>query len=72
MRLFTLILTLAFLALTSLAYAPSASAACYGVNSKTGKRQTVQQIYKTRMSHPRRFFAESRHDRATGRPQIIY
>ena len=72
MRLFVVTLALASLALASLAYAPSAAAACYGVNAKTGKRQTVQQIYKTRISHRRRFFAESRHDRATGRPQIVY
>ncbi len=77
MRLFVVslalsLLTLASLALALLAYAPMANAACYGVNAKTGKRQSVQQIYQTRISHKRRFFAESRHDRATGRPQIVY
>jgi hypothetical protein len=65
-------LFVAILVLSLCAYAPIAAAACYGVNSKSGKRQSVQQIYKTRISHQRRFFAESTHDRATGRPQIIY
>jgi hypothetical protein len=43
-----------------------------GVNSHSGKRQSVQEIYRTGVSHPRRFFAESIHDRVTGRPQIVY
>lgn len=67
MRLFAVTL-----ALSLFAYAPMASAACYGVNSKTGKRQSVQQTYKTKTSHPRRFFAEATHHRATGRPLIVY
>jgi hypothetical protein len=60
------------LVLSLLAYAPIASAACSGVNSKTKTRQSVQQIYRTKISHPKRYFAYSTHDRATGRPQIIY
>jgi hypothetical protein len=50
----------------------SFKAACFGVNSKTGKRQSVQQVYKTRISHKRRFFAETTHHHATGRPLIVY
>ena len=49
-----------------------ASAACIGFNSKTKQRQSVQQVYRTNVSHPRRHFAESRHDPATGRPITIY
>jgi hypothetical protein len=41
------------------------------LNTKTSKRQAVREIYKTGTSHPRRFFAESTHDRS-GRPVIIY
>lgn len=67
MRLF-----LATLALALFACAQPAAAACTGVNKKTGKRQSVQQIYRTKVSHPRRFFAESTHHRASGRPQIVY
>lgn len=52
--------------------APVAASACTGVNSKTKQRQTVQQIYKTGVSHPKRYFAEARHDPRTGRPVIIY
>jgi hypothetical protein len=59
------------LAIVLLAYAPAASAACTGVNSKTGQRQSVLEIYRTGVSHPRRFFAEATHDRS-GRPLIIY
>lgn len=59
------------LAIALLAYAPEASAACVGVNSKTGQRQSVAEIYRTGVSHPRRFFAEATHDRS-GRPLIIY
>jgi hypothetical protein len=62
----------AALALTLLAYAPIAAVACTGVNSKTGKRESVQQIYRTNVSHPKRYFAEATHNRTTGRPQIIY
>ncbi|MGH6826144.1 hypothetical protein [Methyloceanibacter sp.] len=59
------------LALAVFAYAPVAAAACLGVNSKTGERQSVQEIYRTGVSHPRHFFAEAAHDRG-GRPLIIY
>jgi hypothetical protein len=59
------------LAIALAAYAPVAAAGCLGVNSRTGQRQSVQEIYRTGVSHPRRFFAESTHDRS-GRPQIIY
>jgi len=52
----------ATLALSLLAYAPITAAACTGVNSKTGKRESVQQIYRTNMSHPRRYFAEATHE----------
>jgi len=47
------------LALAVFAFAPAASAACLGVNSKTGQRQSVQEVYRTGVSHPRRFFAEA-------------
>ena len=60
------------LLLSLLAYAPIAGAACTGVNIKTGKRESVQQIYRMNISHPKRYFAEATHHRATGRPQIIY
>lgn len=46
-------------------------AACYGINSKTKQRQAVHEIYRG-SSHPKRYFAQATHDRATGRPQIIY
>ena len=72
MRVFAVTLVLSLLTLASLVFAPIASAACYGVNAKTGKRQSVQQIYRTKIAHPKRYFASSTHDRATGRPQIIY
>lgn len=67
LRLFTLTLAVALLASTQ-----PATAACYGVNSKTGQRQSVQQVYRTKVSHPRRFFAESTHHRGSGRPLIVY
>jgi len=60
-----------FLAASLLIGAP-ATAACVGVNSKTKQRQSVHQIYRTSVSHPRRYFAESTHDPASGRPVIIY
>jgi len=60
-----------FLAASLLVGAP-ATAACVGVNSKTKQRQSVHQIYRTSVSHPRRYFAESTHDPASGRPVIIY
>jgi hypothetical protein len=56
----------------SLCAATDASGACLGVNSLTGKSQAVQELYRTSTSHPRRFFAEATHDRATGRPVIVY
>jgi hypothetical protein len=60
------------LALSLCVAADVAVAACTGTNRVTGKSQAVQEIYRTGTSHPRRFFAEATHDRATGRPQIIY
>jgi hypothetical protein len=59
-----------FLAASLLTGAPAA-AACMGVNSKTKQRQSVHQIYRTSVSHPRRYFAETTHA-ASGRPVIIY
>jgi hypothetical protein len=59
------------MSLSLLACTPAAGA-CMGVNSKTGQSQSVQEVYRTGMNHPRRFFAEATHDGATGRPQIIY
>jgi len=50
----------------------TAAAACTGVNSKTKQRQSVHQIYRTNISHPRRHIAEATHDPASGRPVIIY
>jgi hypothetical protein len=64
-------LCLALVLLPCLA-ADAAVAACTGANRLTGKSQAVQEIFRTGTSHPRRFFAEATHDRATGRPQIIY
>jgi hypothetical protein len=65
-------LCMAILAVILLTFAPvSATAACYGTNSKTKQRQTVHEIYRS-SSHPKRYFAESRHDPKTGRPFIIY
>lgn len=49
-----------------------AVAACYGTNSKTKQRQSVHEIYRTGVSHPKRYFAEARHDPKTGRPVIVY
>jgi hypothetical protein len=66
MRLCLLALVLSFYVATD------AAGACLGVNSLTGKSQAAQEIYRTNFSHPRRFFAEATHDRATGRPLIIY
>jgi hypothetical protein len=64
---------LCFAVLVSLcAYTTAAAAACVGVNSHTGQSQSAQEVFRTGTSHPRRFFAEATHDRATGRPQIIY
>ena len=60
------------LSLLLCASTPAAAGACVGVNSKTGQSQSVQELYRTGVNHPRRFFAEATHDRATGRPQIIY
>jgi hypothetical protein len=65
-------LCLVSLALLLCAATPAAAGGCVGVNSHSGKRQSVQETYRTGISHPRRFFAESTHDRASGRPQIIY
>jgi hypothetical protein len=65
-------LCLASLALALCAATPAAAGGCIGVNSQSGKRQSVQETYRTGVSHPRRFFAEATHDRVTGRPQIIY
>ena len=62
----------AILAIVLLVSAPVAAFACTGVNSKTKQRQTVHQIYKTGVSHPKRYFAEATHDPKTGRPLIIY
>ena len=60
------------LLLVLFASTPAVAGACVGVNSRTGQSQTVQEVYRTGISHPRRFFAEATHDRASGRPQIIY
>lgn len=65
-------LCLATLVITLCACSPAFAGACLGVNSHTGKRQAVHEIYRTGVSHQRRFFAEATHDRATGRPLIIY
>ena len=62
----------AILAIILFAAAPVAAAACTGTNIKTKQRQTVQEIYSTVVSHPRRFIAEATHDPKTGRPVIIY
>lgn len=65
-------LCMAILAAVLLTSAPTvATAACYGTNSKTKKRQSVHEIYRS-SSHPKRYFAESAHDPKTGRPLIIY
>jgi len=56
----------------SLFFAAPAAAACIGINNKTKQRQSVQQIYRTSISHPKRHFAEATHDPASGRPVIIY
>jgi hypothetical protein len=65
-------LCMAILAVILFACAPTvATAACYGTNTKTKQRQPVQEIHRS-SSHPKRYFAESRHDPRTGRPQIIY
>lgn len=59
-------------AAASLFLLPIAAEACTGVNFKTGRPQSVRVIYKTKVSHPDRFFAEATHDRKSGRPLIIY
>lgn len=66
MRLCAVALVLSLCAVTQ------AAGACLGVNNHTGQSQAVQEIFRTGVSHPRRFFAEATYDRATGRPQIIY
>jgi len=60
------------LMLSLCACTPAVAGACVGVNSRTGHSQSVQELYRTGINHPRRFFAEATHDGATGRPQIIY
>ncbi|MGB2930781.1 MAG: hypothetical protein WBB88_00225 [Methyloceanibacter sp.] len=67
MRLLVVSLAISLSAITQVA-----AGACLGTNSQSGKRQSVQEVYRTGVNHPRRFFAEATHDRATGRPQIIY
>jgi hypothetical protein len=58
--------------MASLLLGAPAAVACTGVNSKTKQRQSVQQIYRTSISHPKRHYAESTHDPASGRPVTIY
>ena len=65
-------LCLAASILSLCACTPAVAGACLGVNSQTGQSQSVLEVYRTGTSHPRRFFAEATHDRATGRPQIVY
>jgi hypothetical protein len=65
-------LCLVLWALSFCVAADVAVAACTGKNRLTGKSQSVQEIYRTGTSHPRRYFAEATYDRASGRPQIIY
>jgi hypothetical protein len=65
-------LCVAALLLSLLACTEAAAGACVGVNSQTGQRQSVSELYRTGTSHPRRYFAEATHDRASGRPLIIY
>lgn len=60
------------LLLSLFACTPAIAGSCVGANSRTGQSQTVQEVYRTGISHPRRFFAEATHDRASGRPQIVY
>ncbi len=63
--------SMAIVAALLFAAAPPAANACTGTNSKTKQREAVQEIYRS-SSHPKRYFAEARHDSRTGRPQIIY
>jgi len=63
---------LALFLAASLLFGAPAAATCIGINSKTKQRQSVQQIYRTNISHPRGHFAESTHDPASGRPVTIY
>ena len=51
---------------------PAALAACTGVNIKTGRAQSVREIYRTRVSHAGRFIAKATHDPKSGRPLIVY
>jgi len=51
--------------------ASDAAAGCRGVNLKTRKIQSVQELYSSR-SHPGRYFAEATFRRGSGRPLIIY
>ena len=60
-----------FLAASLLIGAPTATA-CIGFNSKTKQRQSVQEIYRTNISHPRGYYANSTYDPTSGRPIIIY
>lgn len=46
--------------------------ACTGINLKSRKAQSVRVVYKTKLNHPDRYFAEATHDRQSGRPLIIY
>jgi hypothetical protein len=61
---------LASLAMLLCAFGPVA-AAYRGAKGKTGKHQAIHEVYRIGVNHPRRFFAESTHDRS-GRPTIIY
>lgn len=51
---------------------PDGASACTGVNFKTKRSQSVRVIYRTKVSHPQRHFAEATHDPKSGRPLIVY
>ncbi|MFQ5625220.1 MAG: hypothetical protein ACE5FM_01025 [Methyloligellaceae bacterium] len=62
----------AILAVAFAGFFPAAVEACTGVNFHTGRRQSVQVIYRTKANHPDRYFAEATHNPKSGRPVIIY
>jgi len=49
-----------------------AEAACWGTNYKTGNKQTVREVYRTGVAHPKRYIAEATYSNKNGQPLIIY
>ena len=57
--------------LMSLGAFEQVAAAQRGAKHKTAKHHAVHEVYRTSVSHPLRYFAETKRDRS-GRPTIVY